>query len=218
MTTKIEFLLGLLPVAALAACGGSNDQAADDAVDMNDVTINADVDVSNETAMNQANLFAPAMMKMSEQMMAAVGADAGDSWVRKMIAHHQGAIDMSQIVLQHDPAPSVAKMARDTIAKQSQEITELQKFIRNGPPDQQSSELYKPAMMDMQKAMKGAKGTNISETYLRKMLAHHDGAIGMSAVALQAGIPGAIRDNVEQTKASQSKEARMITDMLAGKA
>lgn len=223
MNMKVKIMLALLPVATLGACGDrSSDQAANDTFDMNDVTVDA-MNVPNQMAMNaadvdQANLFQPAMMKMNEQMMAAVGTDAGDSWVRKMIAHHQGAIDMSQIVLQHDPTPAVAKVANDTIAKQSKEIAELQKLVKDGPPNQQSAELYKPAMMDMEKAMESANGANISETYLRKMLAHHDGAIGMSAVALQAGVTGAVRDKVAKTKESQAKEARMITDMLAGKA
>lgn len=224
MSTTMKITLALIPIAALAACGGaSNDQSANDAAVTDNMIVETNMDAGNPMAMNaagmeQAKPFAPAMMKMNEQMTAAVGTDAGDNWLRKMIAHHQGAIDMSQIVLQHDPTPAVAKVANDTIAKQTKEIAELQKLVKDGPPNQQSAELYKPSMMDMMKGMQGADGANISETYLRKMLAHHDGAIGMSAVALQAGVTGAIRDKVEQTKESQAKDARMITDMLAGKA
>lgn len=224
MNIPLKFTLALAPIAALAACGGgSNGQAGNDAAMEDNMTADANMDTGNQAAMNaggteQAKPFAPAMMKMNEQMMAAVGSDAGDSWVRKMIAHHQGAIDMSQIVLQNDPTPAVAKVANDTIAKQTKEIADLKKLVKDGPPNQQSADLYKPAMMDMQKAMMSAEGANISETYLRKMRAHHDGAVAMAAVALQAGVTGAIRDKVEQTKASQAKEARMITDMLSGKA
>src|SRR5262245_65248060 len=42
-------------------------------------------------------------MAMHEKMMKAKGANASETWVRKMIEHHRGAIAMSQIVLRESP-------------------------------------------------------------------------------------------------------------------
>ena len=39
-----------------------------------------------------ANPYGPAEMQMHEKMMAATGADASETWVRKMIEHHRGGV------------------------------------------------------------------------------------------------------------------------------
>ena len=203
-------ILALLGTAALAACG-SNRNADQNA--SGEVNAEAGMNASNDAE----NPFAAAMMQMDQKMMAAIGTDVGDNWVRKMIEHHQGAIDMSRIVLQQRPTAEVARMAQDTIDKQSKEIEDLRQLIKDGPPDQKGAELYRPAMMDMKAAMSSANGSNPSQTYLVKMLAHHHGAIAMSDIALRNGVSGAIKAQVEKTKASQQKDSAMIEAMLGGK-
>ena len=70
--------------------------------------------------------------------------------------------------------------------------------------------------MQMHEAMMAAKGADASETYLRKMLAHHQGAIAMSDVALANGAAGAVRTQIAKTRADQQKEAAMVEAMLRG--
>jgi len=53
-----------------------------------------------------------------------------------------------------------------------------------------------------------------SETYLRKMLAHHEGAIAMSDAALKNGVTGAIKQQVEKTRADQQNEVEMVKSMM----
>lgn len=155
-------------------------------------------------------------MQMNQQMMAAVGTDAGDTWVRKMIVHHEGAIDMSRIVLEQNPSAETAKMAQDTIDKQTKEIAELRKLQKDGAPNPQSAEIYRPAMMSMHEGMMAAKGADVSETFMRKMLEHHRGGVTLSDVALKNGVSGAIRTRAQKTKTSQQKEAEMVEAMLRG--
>ena len=194
----------------LAACG-SNEEAAQNgseaAVAEND---------ANAIMADPSNPFAQAEMQMNERMMAAVGTDAGDSWARKMIEHHQGAIDMSRIVLEQSPSADVAAMARDTIEKQQKDIADIRKLLKEGAPNQQSAELYRPAMMDMHEKMMAAKGTDASETFMRKMLEHHKGAVAMSDIALRNGVSGALRQQAQKTRDDNQKDARMIEAMLAG--
>lgn len=68
----------------------------------------------------------------------------------------------------------------------------------------------------MHSAMMAATGVNLSETYLRKMLAHHRGAVAMSDVALANGATGAIRAQVEKIRADQQMEVEMVEAMLRG--
>lgn len=190
----------------ITACGANNEGAQNEAA----------TTVANAIAADPNNPFAQSEMQMDERMMAAVGTDIGDSWVRKMIEHHQGAIDMSQIVLPLNPSADVAEMARMTIEKQGKEIEDLRKLVKQRSPNPQSGELYRPSMTQMHNAMMAAKGADVSETFLRKMLEHHRGGVTMSDVALQNGVSGALRQQVQKTRDDQQKEAQMVEAMLSG--
>ena len=207
MTRTSKHALAIALAGVLAACGGGNgneaNQTATGAEDMN-------------MAAEAAKPFADVEKRMSEAMMSAVGSDVGQNWARKMIAHHQGAVDMSKVVLEQNPKPDVAEMARMTVEKQGKEISDLQKLLTEGTPDQRSADLYRPAMMDMDAKMRAASGADISETYLRKMLEHHKGAVAMSDVALQNGVSGAMRHQVQKTRDDQQKEVEMVEAMLRG--
>lgn len=204
---KKTILMGAASAMALlvGACGANEDAAQNEAA-ANDMSTMADA----------SNPFAQSEMRMNERMMAAVGTDVGDSWVRKMIEHHQGAIDMSEIVLQQNPRADVAEMARMTVEKQGKEITDLRKLVKQGSPSPQSGELYRTSMTQMHDAMMAAKGADISETFMRKMLEHHKGGVTMSDVALQNGVSGTLRQQVQKTRDDQQKEAQMVEAMLRG--
>lgn len=200
-----KLLLAVSPLVLLAACSGGEDTQNQPADDTNMSEAQADADP-----------FAAIEQRMNEQMMAAVGSDAGDSWARKMIEHHQGAIDMSEAVLDQNPKPDVAEMARSTIEKQGKDIEDIRKLLKDGSPNQQSAELYRPAMMEMHQKMQAAMGADISETFMRKMLEHHKGAVTMSDVALKNGVSGALRKQVQKTRDDNQKEVQMTEAMLAG--
>ena len=146
-------------ISTLGACS-NQDEASSNVVSMeNDM---------NTMAADPNNPFAQSEMTMDKAMMAAVGVNAADSWVRKMIEHHRGAVEMSRIVLTQSPTADVAKMAQMTIDMQGKEIADLEKMIATGTPDPASAELYRSAAMQMHDAMMAASGANISETYLAR--------------------------------------------------
>ncbi len=209
-TSKIVLMMTLL--AGVSACGSNtvnNDAAAENMA--------ATEAMANEMMADPSNPFAGVETQMSEAMMNAVGSDAGDTFLRKMIVHHQGAINMSQIALKQDLPEGVAKMARDAIAKQSKEIADLKKFVQQGNPNPKSAEIYRPAKTEMHQAMMNAKGANIAETFMRKMLAHHEGGAALADVALDSGVSGALRAQIEKTHNGQHEDAEMVEAMLSGK-
>ena len=197
----------LLASASLAACGSGQTGNAQSEAATTEVSAAAPAD----------DPFASAEQAMDAAMTAAIGSDVGQSWALKMIAHHEGAIAMSKTVLDHNPTADVAKMARDDIDKQTKDIGSIRALLTGGSPDPKSAEPYRPAMMDMQQAMMAANGANVSETYLRKMLAHHKGAVAMSDAAVKNGVSGAMKAQVEKTKAENQKDAAMVEAMLNGK-
>src|SRR3546814_17386881 len=65
-----------------------------------------------------ANPYPPAEMKMHRAMIGAVGSDATETWVRKMIEHNRGAIEMSQIAIRDARAAQVSAMETTSSAEQ----------------------------------------------------------------------------------------------------
>lgn len=192
-------------ITGLSACGG-----------LEQPTGNVAANDTNAMMADPNNPFLQSETAMNQAMTAAVGVNAADSWVKKMIEHHRGAVEMSRIVLEQNPAPDVAMMARQTIDKQGKEIADLEKLVASGIPDPASAELYRPAVTRMHEAMMAVTGADVSETYLRKMLAHHQGAVAMSDVALANGATGAVRAQIERTRADQQNEVKTAEAMLRG--
>lgn len=213
MNTAAKTILSVLVIGAVSACGGG--QGSDNQAASNEPAMEANMTADNSMA-QMSGPFSEAEMRMNEQMMAAVGSDVGQNWAKKMIAHHQGAVDMSRIVLDQGPTAEVAKMARETITKSEKDIASIRKFVKEGSPNQQSAELYRPAMMDMHQKMMAASGSNVSETYMRKMAEHHKGAVAMSDVALANGVSGALRNQVQKTRSENQKDTDMVEAMLRG--
>lgn len=199
--TKLTGIAALALLASLSACG-SADQPTEDAAPAAGMTMDGP--------------YAESEMTMDKSMKAAVGVDAADTWVKKMIAHHDGAIDMSRIVLGLQPTADVAKMAQMTINNQGAEIEALKALARNGAADPASARPYEAAMAEMHTEMMGASGATPSETYLAKMLAHHRGAVAMSDIALANGASGAVRAQIVETRSEQLQEVGMVEAMLRG--
>ena len=77
--------------------------------------------------------FMEANMKMHGGMDIDYTGDADVDFVRGMIAHHQGAIDMARIVLEHGDDAEVTKLAEEIIAAQEGEIRWMTEWLeRNG--------------------------------------------------------------------------------------
>ena len=78
-----------------------------------------------------ANPYPPAEMDMHKKMMSAIGANATETWVRKMVEHHRGAIAMSRIVLRDTRDAKVRAMATKAIAEQTREVGQLNAWLRS---------------------------------------------------------------------------------------
>lgn len=72
-----------------------------------------------------------AMKKMNTAMMAAKGATPDTAFARKMLAHHQGAIDMARIELKYGSDAEAKRMAQQMIDDQTKSKAELEAWLKS---------------------------------------------------------------------------------------
>jgi uncharacterized protein (DUF305 family) len=80
-------------------------------------------DTASTTAFKAAN------DKMHGGMNIPFSGNADVDFVKGMVPHHQGAVDMAKIVLAHGKDPALKKLARDIIKAQDKEIAFMQSWL-----------------------------------------------------------------------------------------
>lgn len=87
-------------------------------------TVPATTDSVSTKAYKEANT------KMHKDMDIAYSGDADADFVRGMIPHHQGAIDMARIVLAHGKDPEIRKLAESVIRDQEKEVAMMKDWLK----------------------------------------------------------------------------------------
>ena len=78
--------------------------------------------------------FMMGMDKMNASMKSApLTGDADRDFVAMMMPHHQAAVDMAKTELQYGKDPTMRVMARNIIAAQDKEISEMKRWQANHP-------------------------------------------------------------------------------------
>lgn len=114
---------------ALAACQPADSGASD--AEEAAMTPDAGASQPGDMAMpaGPSTPFTEVERQMHEGMMEVSGGGIDEMWARKMIAHHQGAIDMSEIALEQSQDEQIRTMAQGMIDMQEREIEELRAWI-----------------------------------------------------------------------------------------
>ena len=74
--------------------------------------------------------YREANAKMHRDMDIKYSGDADVDFVRGMIPHHQGAIDMAKVALRNAKDEQIRKWATDVIREQEREIAEMQAWLK----------------------------------------------------------------------------------------
>lgn len=160
--------------------------------------------------------------KMHKAMAITLTGSADVDFMRGMIPHHQGAIEMAKVALQYGNDAKVRALANEIIAAQDQEIGLMNSWLAanagryEATPDSDKSAEAKAAFEAVNHRMHGAMAVDFSgdadQDFMRGMIPHHQGAIDMAKVALAYGSDPQVLKLARQVIAAQEQE---ITQMNA---
>jgi uncharacterized protein (DUF305 family) len=175
----------------------------------------------NMQAMSPASqAFAEANAKMHKDMTIQFSGNADVDFARGMIPHHQGAIDMAEIVIKHGNDASVQKLANEIIAAQKKEIAQMRGWLqRNGSqpasPDAAAvKKAFEEVNMKMHADMTMTFTGRADVDFMKGMIPHHEGAVAMAKVLLRFGKDAELRKLADDVIRTQNEEITMMRDWL----
>ncbi|RYG26115.1 DUF305 domain-containing protein [bacterium] len=153
------------------------------------------------------------MMRPMENMD--MSGDVDTDFAALMIPHHQGAIDMAKIELEHGKKEELKKMAQAIFDSQSKEIEVLKKHAsvdhtghahaaESGSPSMRLHEIMMRPMGDMKTT------GDVDRDFAALMIPHHQGAIDMAKIEIAEGKNEELKKMAEAIIESQAKEIEVL--------
>ncbi|MEO5859221.1 MAG: DUF305 domain-containing protein [Pyrinomonadaceae bacterium] len=138
-------------------------------------------------------------------------------FIDTMIAHHQGAIDMAQLVNTRTQRDEMKKLAHSIVEEQQREIADMQSWRKKWFGDAKPAlNMDFPGMktgmagMDMAK-LSALKSNEFDVEFIRQMIPHHEGAIEM-AKALKTDENhaelGVLADSIIRTQSAEIEQMK----------
>jgi uncharacterized protein (DUF305 family) len=221
MKLIIKSLVAILAVFCLAACNNDTTTTSNTTTDTStsESASHAKDTTADMPNMNMHNGLMASMDSMMGRMKSMkMTGDFDIDFANMMIAHHQGAIDMSQQELSSGRDEKMKSMAEKIITAQKEEISQLQDFVKNYKPSGMKhgeGELEK-SMSDMETKMRSMQMSgDTDKDFAMMMKEHHAAAIAMSKKQLTHGMNAKLKKMAQKTIADQNREIKEFESWIS---
>jgi len=166
---------------------------------------------NNHAAMDHAKM---------ESSPGAAAAQQELQFLDTMIVHHQGAIDMAQLVNTRSQRPEMKTLAQTIIAEQRNEISQMQAWRNKWFGEAKAAiNMDFPGMrtgmtgMDMAK-LDSLKSNEFDLEFLRQMIPHHEGSIEMAKALKSNDSYAELKDLSDSIVTAQTAEIQQMKSWL----
>ena len=142
------------------------------------------------------------------------------NFAMQMVQHHEQAIEMAQLILDKDGIDRrVTELAQNIKDAQGPEIEEMNSWLMGWGSESTSMDGMDMGgdtmSADDMAALESATGVEASRLFLEQMTVHHDGAIAMAEIQLEAGEDVAAVALAQTIIDAQTAEIALMSDILA---
>lgn len=223
-----------LGTGLLSSCDSNKTAETSTATATTEATAPADT-AAGMAGMNHSQMAAGStassagMMGAMNTMMAKMNAvkmagNTDHDFAHMMMAHHQGAVEMSALELKEGKDATLRAMAEKISADQKKEIKDLEAFATRldgaptnykpqDPADPFTSQM-KSSMDDMMKNL-GQPSGNVDLDYAAMMVPHHQSAVDMAKAEVAHGRDTKLKEMAQQMIDAQQTEIQQFKDWQA---
>lgn len=141
------------------------------------------------------------------------GKDFDIAFMSQMIAHHQGAIDMSKQTLESAKLPETKAEAQKVIDAQNAEIEQMTGWLKEWYGTEPSTE-QQELMKDDMKSMMAMPITD-DKMFYQMMIPHHEGAIMMAEMVGTKSERPELREMAKKIIAAQQSEIQTYKEKMS---
>ncbi len=165
--------------------------------------------------------YVQSMGQMHHAMiMASEEQDPDIAFVKGMIPHHQGAIDMAKIQLKYGQVSEIRQLAEQILKAQQPEIDMMNQWLSSYQSTQADNnaphiKAYQQIMGSHDVMMSGTQDPNADVAFVKGMIPHHQGAIDMAKIQLEYGKNEQMRKLAQDIIDAQQAEIDFMNQWLA---
>ncbi|MCW2584463.1 MAG: Lipoprotein [Klenkia sp.] len=145
------------------------------------------------------------------------------TFAQSMIAHHEQAVSMADLVADRSTDPDVLDLADRIQAAQEPEIDTLDGWLDSWGADSETSGMDHSRMGGMMteedmSSLEAASGVQFDRLWLQMMLEHHTGAVGMAQTEIDDGEDPqaiALAQDVQSSQGTEITEMEQLLQSLA---
>ena len=144
------------------------------------------------------------------------GEDFEVAFIAMMTAHHQGAVEMAEWILERSENPDLQTAAEAVIAAQQPEIDRMAQWLQEWYGQEVDPTLTASMQAEMTTMLNAMNaGADADVAFLEEMTAHHMSAIDMAQLALLRATNSELRTLARDIIVAQAQEVYQYQEWLA---